>query len=258
MAILLAITGRPPFAVDAETISIGSEAGATIAFPHDDRIKPRHAVIRKLAGRWMVEAREADSIQVGDSEPARLHWLSAGDVIHLVEIGPTITFQPPIDEPITLTPTVRRPATPAPAAAPAVVLGPVRPAKAPAPTVAPPVALPVALPVGPPKTQAASNVPDRGVLLPPIAPVELTDLKAVPARDKPRVRPMPSPRTEPAPEAAPVTPRAKGRGVTIGIGTAAGVLLVAAGLWFGTRRIPRRQSFAFKSREDIGRDDRGG
>ena len=59
-------------------------------------IQPRHAVIRRVAGRCAgsVEVREAETIQVGESEPARVHWLNAGDVIRLVENGPEITFQP--------------------------------------------------------------------------------------------------------------------------------------------------------------------
>ena len=73
MAIMLAISGRPPFAVDADTITIGTEPGSTIAFPGDERIKPRHAQIRRVVGRWMVEAREVESLQVGTAAPARVH-----------------------------------------------------------------------------------------------------------------------------------------------------------------------------------------
>jgi pSer/pThr/pTyr-binding forkhead associated (FHA) protein len=100
LAIVLAISGRQPLEFDAESITVGSDPAGTIALTDDDRIKPRHAVIRRVAGRWLVEAREGDSIQVGNSEPARLHWLNAGDVIHLVENGPKITFQPSRQEPV--------------------------------------------------------------------------------------------------------------------------------------------------------------
>jgi len=96
MAIALAISGKPLLEVDAESITIGSDPAGVVTFSGDERIKPRHAVIRRVAGRWLVEVREAESIQVGDSEPARVHWLNAGDVIRLVENGPEITFQPPI------------------------------------------------------------------------------------------------------------------------------------------------------------------
>lgn len=99
MAVVLAISGRPPFEVDADTITIGSDAGSRLAFPGDERVRPRHAVIRQVAGRWLVEAREADSIQVGNSEPARVHWLKPGDLIRLGEKGPEITFQPQAGSP---------------------------------------------------------------------------------------------------------------------------------------------------------------
>lgn len=94
MSIALAVSGMPLRVIDAETITIGSDPAATVVLAGDDRIRPRHAVIRKVAGRWMVEARDADSVRVGDLDPARLHWLSAGDVIEVVENGPKIVFQP--------------------------------------------------------------------------------------------------------------------------------------------------------------------
>lgn len=95
MAISLAISGRPPVEFDSDSIAIGTDPSGGVVLT-DSRIKPRHAAIRKVAGRWMIEAREADSICVGNAEPARVHWLKAGDVIHLVENGPEITFQPAV------------------------------------------------------------------------------------------------------------------------------------------------------------------
>jgi hypothetical protein len=114
MAIVLAISGRPPLEVDAESVTIGSDPAGTIALSGDERIKPRHAVIRRVAGRWLVEARECDFLQVGQSEPARVHWLNPGDVIHLAENGPDITFQPPGVKPASSAP----PAVPVAAAVP--------------------------------------------------------------------------------------------------------------------------------------------
>src|SRR5579872_2665851 len=93
MGIALAISGRPLLEVDAETISIGSDPASAIVLTGTG-IRPRHAVIRRAAGRWMVEAREAESIQVGSAPAARAHWLKPGDVIRLGEGAPEITFQP--------------------------------------------------------------------------------------------------------------------------------------------------------------------
>ncbi len=94
MSITLAISGKPPIEIDVEPITIGSDPAETVAFAGDPRVKLRHAVIRRVAGRWLVEVREAESIQVGSAAPARLHWLNPGDVIRLVDGGPEITFQP--------------------------------------------------------------------------------------------------------------------------------------------------------------------
>ncbi len=94
MAIVLGVSGKSPIEVDADPITIGSDPANTIAVTDDDRIKPRHAVIRRVAGRWLVEVREAEAIRVGNSELARVHWLNLGDVIRLVDNGPEITFQP--------------------------------------------------------------------------------------------------------------------------------------------------------------------
>jgi hypothetical protein len=125
MAIALAISGMPRLVIDAETITIGSDPAASVVLTDDDRIKPRHAVIRRVAGRWLIEAREAESIQVGELEPGRVHWLSAGDVIRLVEDGPRITFQPSDERPVAA-------AIPLVSAAPAVHAAAIIPLAAPA------------------------------------------------------------------------------------------------------------------------------
>ncbi len=223
MAIMLAISGRPPFAVDAETITIGAEPGSTIAFPDDERIKPRHAQIRRVAGRWMVEAREGETIQVGSAAPARVHWLNPGDVIHLVEDGPKITFEPKVDEPITLKPSARAESKPPPAA-PAVAQPAERPARL-RPTSAPALR----------KNESYSGG-DEGLVPPPISPLELADVQTPPAREKPRVRPLPKLWNEPkrSPAAQALSQNRIGW-MAISIGVAVLVAVVAACIWFGSR-----------------------
>ena len=56
MAIALAISGKPLLEVDTELITIGSDPSGIVALTGDDRIKPRHAVIRRVAGRWLVRS----------------------------------------------------------------------------------------------------------------------------------------------------------------------------------------------------------
>jgi hypothetical protein len=77
-----------------DTVTIGTDPACNIPYPPGGGIAPKHAVIRRIAGRWIIEAREADSIQVGDDAPTRMHWLTGGDVIRLTDAGPVITFEP--------------------------------------------------------------------------------------------------------------------------------------------------------------------
>ena len=97
MPITLAIHGRPPITVGEDEISLGSDPSCQVSFTDIDEIKPNHAVIREIGGKWLIEAREADSLIVGNAKPARLHYLKPGDVIRLTENSPPVTFEP-IDE----------------------------------------------------------------------------------------------------------------------------------------------------------------
>ena len=94
MPITLAIHGRPPITVGEEEISLGSDPNCLVSFTDVEEIKPNHAVIREIGGKWLIEAREADSLIVGDAKPARVHYLKPGDVIRLTENSPPVTFQP--------------------------------------------------------------------------------------------------------------------------------------------------------------------
>ncbi|MGE5192353.1 MAG: FHA domain-containing protein [Deltaproteobacteria bacterium] len=204
MSITLAISGQPPFVVDVETLTIGSDPAETIALTGDERVKPRHAVIRRVAGRWLVEAREGESIQVGNARPARVHWLSPGDVIRLTENGPEIAFQPPS----------ARPASPA---------GPVPPAA----KVTPAAAAPQVAPASHPQPAPPPLAPDPFTM----EPVELASLKAaVPSDERLRVKPLPAPgERKPADSAAPpqtkISPALK---FAAGVGA---VGVVAAAVW---------------------------
>ena len=97
MPIKLAITGQPAIEIDVENITIGSDRSCTVTLD-DATVMPKHAVIRKIAGRWLIEVREAPAVFVGGppgpTESKRLHWLLPGDQIRLTENGPAITFEP--------------------------------------------------------------------------------------------------------------------------------------------------------------------
>lgn len=95
MSIRLELDGQTVVEFEEENILLGSDPGCTVPFPAGKGLAPKHAVIRKIAGRWIVEVRGGDSIQIGDLAPSRMHWLNPGDVIRLTESGPCIQFEPP-------------------------------------------------------------------------------------------------------------------------------------------------------------------
>jgi hypothetical protein len=247
MAIALAISGKPVLEVDAETITIGSDPAGTIALTDDDRVKPRHAVIRRVAGRWLVEASEGDSIQVGDSEPARVHWLNAGDVIHLIENGPEITFQPPRQEgAASVVPLI--PAAPTPLAAP---IGPA--AKMDLPplfdSLFEPIAKTGVTPIPPPRVPALWETPavspsrqpdarkrrENGPSPKKIKPVEIAGLNPQPVAEELSVRPLPRLQREGASlSRSRTTSEATFGWVFIWVAVGLGALLVVAVIWFGS------------------------
>ena len=79
---------------DAETISVGRGGDNTISLPDDERLAPVHAVLRVVAGRWIVESKDGGPVQVGNGRPTRFAWIGPGDVIRLSDSGPEIVFDP--------------------------------------------------------------------------------------------------------------------------------------------------------------------
>lgn len=103
MSIKLAVAGGEPIVLDQNEISVGSAQSCGVSFLNMPNIKPKHAIIRMIAGRWLVEAREADFIYVNGDEPKRMQWLTPGDVIRLTLNGPHIVFQPVDGMPVSAT-----------------------------------------------------------------------------------------------------------------------------------------------------------
>ena len=75
-------------------ISVGRDPGCGISFPEDSRLAPKHAHLRSVAGRWLIEATAGRTIRVGHGRATSLAWLAVGDAIHLTETGPELVFQP--------------------------------------------------------------------------------------------------------------------------------------------------------------------
>ena len=92
MPVKLAITGRSPVTITEEHIPIGSDPCCAVVLADAAEIKPIHAVIKEISGRWLIEACDIDLLTVGNAEPGRRHWLKPGDVIRLTKNSPPITF----------------------------------------------------------------------------------------------------------------------------------------------------------------------
>lgn len=76
-------------------ITIGSAPSCQIVFENDRRVIGVHAVVRKMGNRWLIEGEGLAQVSVGDSEPAKRHWLASdGLTIRLTPNGPNLIFQP--------------------------------------------------------------------------------------------------------------------------------------------------------------------
>ena len=84
---------RQTFSFDADAIGIGGSSENQIAFPNDPRVKPLHAVLRCVNGRWIVEAKDGGPIRIGSGRPTQFAWVNSGDVIRLTETGPDLVFE---------------------------------------------------------------------------------------------------------------------------------------------------------------------
>lgn len=78
---------------DGDIVSIGRDSSCDFSMPHEQRLQPRHAILRKMAGRWLVETAGEWNVQVGSGPAGRKCWVKPNDVIHLTEAGPDLVFQ---------------------------------------------------------------------------------------------------------------------------------------------------------------------
>lgn len=84
---------RQTLQFDTDSVGIGSAADNLIALPGDNRLAPRHAVLKSVNGRWILEVLDGCPVRIGDGRPVRFAWLNSGDVIHLTETGPELQFE---------------------------------------------------------------------------------------------------------------------------------------------------------------------
>jgi len=103
--------------IEGNSATIGSDSACAINFSGNNLVEAQHAAIKKVAGRWMIEAKGETLLKVANSEPGRVHWLQPGDVVELAEGGPELVFNPTADATVVATSSAV-PATPAPIAQP--------------------------------------------------------------------------------------------------------------------------------------------
>lgn len=123
---LVIACGNQRFTVTGDEALIGRDTACAVALPEDARLAARHAALRMVGGRWLIEARADSLLQVGSAAPARLGWLNDGDVIRLTPSGPELIVNPSNTTPISVTATPAAvpsvasvaPATPTPVAKP--------------------------------------------------------------------------------------------------------------------------------------------
>ncbi len=99
---------RQTLCFDSDTIGIGRSPDNQVAFPNDTRVAPRHAIIRLVSGRWIVEACDGWAIRIGNGRPTQFGWINPGDVIRLTESGPELVFEPIVTGAVSGTPVVAR------------------------------------------------------------------------------------------------------------------------------------------------------
>lgn len=96
MAVVFKIDGRM-LQCDGEVIAIGRAPSNQISLPNDTRLAPVQAVLKRVAGRWIIESQNGETLRVGDGRPTLFAWLDPGDSIYLTEAGPEVTFLPGTD-----------------------------------------------------------------------------------------------------------------------------------------------------------------
>ncbi len=92
MAFCVVLESGAVVEIDGNSAIIGRDPSCAIALPDDDRVETQHAMIKRVAGRWMVESQGEHLLRVGTSAPARVHWMQPGDTISLSNSGPQLIF----------------------------------------------------------------------------------------------------------------------------------------------------------------------
>jgi len=94
MTVTIQLPSNEQVTTDGSTILIGTDISCDVCLPRESGCQAQHALIRKLANRWLVESLGDWSIRAGASEQGKRCWLQPGDLIHLMPHGPVLVFEP--------------------------------------------------------------------------------------------------------------------------------------------------------------------
>jgi hypothetical protein len=99
MSIKVSIAGRAPLELEHECITLGSDPSCTVPLADVPGMKPTHAEIRLIDGKWIIEAKEAEALYVGGHLAKKAHWINSGDVICFSKDGLAVTLDLLEDKP---------------------------------------------------------------------------------------------------------------------------------------------------------------
>ena len=92
MTITVKLPGDQQVVLDKDHIVVGRGPDCDVRLPDEQGVQSRHAIINKLAGKWLIQSEGDWLLQVGGGVPGRKCWLKTNDIIHLTETGPDIVF----------------------------------------------------------------------------------------------------------------------------------------------------------------------
>lgn len=94
MAIQVQTPDGRSFHIDGNIAVIGRDPRCEISLPGEDSLHARHATIKRVANKWMIQSEGDWLLRVGEGVPGRKSWLTPNDVIHLTEMGVRLIFLP--------------------------------------------------------------------------------------------------------------------------------------------------------------------
>ena len=103
MGITIGLPSGERVSVMKDIALIGSDERCDVIL---DGLERRHAQIRKVASRWLIESLGSWTLEVRDCDPTRMAWLKPEDIISMTSGGLWITFEPKIAAEATMTPVV--------------------------------------------------------------------------------------------------------------------------------------------------------